>query len=94
MHSGQRGLSSPPPPATPLYQDLVLIAAATPNSSKEADLPFGRMGTVGLEPVYGIYPVQPVGAFSCRRTRQSLGDSYVYKVSNIIMHTHTERLYI
>ena len=38
---------------------------------------------VGLVPVYGIYPVQPVGAFSCRRTRQKLlRDSYVYKVSN------------
>ena len=51
--------------------------------SKEADLPFGRMGMVGLEPVYGIYPAQPVGASSCRRKRRkSLGDSYVYKVNN------------
>ena len=59
----------------------MIIAAATPTSSKEADLPFGRMGTERLEPVYGIYPVQPVGAYSCRRTRQkSLGDLYVYKV--------------
>ena len=50
--------------------------------SMEADLPFGRMGMVELEPVYGIYPAQPVGASSCRRTQKSLGDSYVYKVSN------------
>ena len=71
-----------------------IIAAATPTGSKEADLPFGRMGMVGLEPVYGIYPVQPVGAFSCRRTRQkSLGDLYVYKVSNIMHTDHTTRFY-
>ena len=64
------------------HHNPVLITVAThtryDDTNWEADLPFGRMGIVALEPVNGIYPVLPVGAFSYRRTRQtSLGASYI-----------------